>query len=159
MEKIVQIELGNHIKHEKVGIIKVEHSLSYLGEIDWSCQIEDDMIIYCSSGGYSYTGIDNEDKSEVLKCLIKELTKELIEKGYTQENIKVEVSYMNKEEFDEWVVRRKEDTERELERNKEELFKLQKEFTKKLIYKKSLNNTKDYSKVWDKFEKWKITQK
>ena len=144
--------LGNTIKHEKEALIKVKHNIDSYGERDWTCWIEDDMCIYCSSGGYSYTGIDNEDKSEVLKCLIKELTNELIEKGYKQENIKVEVSYMTKEEFDEWVVRRKEDTERELERTKEELSKLQKEFTKKLVYQKSLNNTKDYSKVWENFE-------
>ena len=116
-----QIELGTHIKHDKKGLIEVEHSLDSFGERDWSCAIKGDMCIYCSSGGYSYKNIDNEDKSEVLKCLIKELTNELIEDGYKQENIKVETSYMTKEEFDKWVVRRKEETQTDLERVKEEI--------------------------------------
>ena len=146
----MQIELGQHIKHEKVGIIKVEHSLDSWGDKDWSCYIEDDMCSYHSSGGYSYKNIDNKDKSEVLKCLIKELTNELIEDGYKEENIKVEVSYMTKEEFDKWVVQRKEETQRDLIRVKEELTKLQKEFTKKLKYQRDLNKPKDYSIIWTK---------
>jgi len=145
-----QFELGQHIKHDKEALIKVEHSLDYLGERDWMCYIVGDMCIHTSSGGYNYKGINNEDKSEVLKCLIKELTNELIEDGYKQENIKVEVSYMSKIEFDEWVIKRKEDTERELVRVKEEITKLQKEFTKKLIHQKFLNKPKDYDTLWKK---------
>ena len=145
-----QIELGNHIKHDKIGLIEVEHSLDSDGKRDWSCAIKGDMCIYCSSGGYNYKDIDNEDKSEVLKCLIKELTNELIEDGYKQENIKVEISYMTKEQFDEWVVRRKEETQRDLEIVKEEITKLQKEFTKKLKYQRDLNKPKDYNLIWKK---------
>jgi len=142
-----QIELGQHIKHDEKSLIKVEHSLDYLGKEDWTCS-DGGMCIYCSSGGYSYKGIDNKNKSEVLKCLIKELTEELIEDGYREENIKVEVSYMTKEEFDKWVVRRKEETKGDLERVKEEITNLQKEFTKKLKYQRDLNKPKDYELIW-----------
>ena len=135
------------MKHDKKALIKVEHSLDYLGKEDWTCS-DGGMCIYCSSGGYSYKGINNEDKSEVLKCLIKELTNELIEKGYKPENIKVEVSYMTKEEFDEWVVRRKEEKVRDLEYTEKEIVDLKNKFTKALKKKVELNKPKDYELIW-----------
>ena len=146
-----QIQLGSHIKHDKVGLIKVKHDIDYLGERSWNCWIEGGMCIYHSSGGYDYKNIDNEDKQAVLKCLIEELKNELIEDGYKKENIKVEVEYMNEQEFEEWIVRRKEENKRDLEYTEKEIKDYKDKLTEALKKKVELNKPKDYNIIWKKF--------
>ena len=130
-KKETQALLGTTIKHDKVAVIKARYGLDGDWERDWRCDVEgtDDFchVSYHSSGGYNCKDKTLEGK---LEHLIKELKAELLEKGFKEENIKVEKTEITEEERIEWaktLIEREQDSiideEKDVSRARKELLK------------------------------------
>ena len=97
--------LGTTIKHDKVAVIKVRYGLDGDWQRDWDCNVDEGTNDFCyigyhSSGGYNCKDTTLEGK---LEYLIQKLKAELLEKGFKEENIKIEKTEITEEEKTEWA--------------------------------------------------------